>query len=85
MSQNKILKEGDLVRYKVQSNDLDDLGFILGQIYEVKETRLGLSISSQELPQLNLNLTNLKGELTDYADYFAKHSCPVVLPRGQSC
>lgn len=82
MSQNKILKSGDLVRYKIQSNDLDDLGFILGQIYEVKETRLGLSISSQELPQLSLNLTDQNGELTDAADYFAKHSCPVVLPRG---
>lgn len=84
MSQNKILKSGDLVRYKIQSNDLDDLGFVLGQIYEVYLEGDSLLVKS-ELGYRGREVIAVKGELTDLADHFAKHSCPVVLPRGQSC
>lgn len=84
MSQNKILKSGDLVRYKIQSNDLDDLGFILGQIYEVYSEGDSLLVRS-DLGYRGREVIAVKGELTDAADYFAKHVCTVVLPRGQSC
>lgn len=83
MSQNKTIKQGDLVRYHIKSKALDDLGFVLGQFYMVRQSALGLSVSSESAPQLNVNLTDLSGDLTDYADHFTKHRCPVTLPIGE--
>ncbi len=78
---NTFLKQGDLVKYHNETPELNSLGFVLGRVYEVKKDGLGLYVrSSQDLK--GIGLVKLDNELTDYADHFSKHNCPVVLPRG---
>jgi hypothetical protein len=79
MDQNKTLKAGDLVKYHVQDETLTELGFKLGQIYMVKTTLKGALAADNGDAYAVLVMD---GALTDHADHFAKHRCPVVLPRG---
>lgn len=78
MSQS-IIAAGDLVRYHIRDADLDALGFIVGAYYEVK--------SGDGILYVNHNETDVylefNGDLTDRADSFTKHRCPVTLPLGQ--
>ena len=78
-----ILKHGDLVKCIVLTPELDRLGFVLGQFYMVSKDGLGLYVRSMQGLE-GIGLVKLDGELTDHADHFAKHSCPVVLPKGQA-
>lgn len=73
-----ILKSGDLVRYHRQDDHITRCGLKLGQIYEVKAIDERLVIESG---LGHINLVDSQG-LTDYADHFTLHRCPVVLPRG---
>ncbi len=79
---NRVLKSGDLVKYIKSDWDLDLYGFELGRIYEVK----ALDQNENDLLVFNgeyiITLVDSNGILTDHADSFAKHACPVILPRG---
>lgn len=79
---NLILKHGDLVKYQGMSPDLGRHGFATGSLYEVKARPNG-ALYVQSSIGIQVDLVDSKGQLTDYADYMAKHSCPVVLPRGK--
>lgn len=81
MRQNNILKMGDLVRYKVPSVDLDELGFVLGQIYEVKTYLNTLVVETKE--QGLGSALDIGGVLTKAAYNFTIVKCPVTLPRGR--
>lgn len=78
MSQNKILKAGDLVRYHVQNAELDAIGFVLGRLYMVKYGENTLYVSNGDA---DIYLT-FNGDLTNNADYFAKQHTRPVLPIG---
>lgn len=75
-----ILQVGDLVRYHVQSDDLDAMGFKLGQVYKVLPGRGPLERAVEAV--MGAVLIRPNGELTDWSDHFAKHRCPVILPKG---
>ena len=75
-----ILKRGDLVRCKGVTGPSHDLGFDLDRLYSVVDGAHGLAIQG---PKGKLELFDDQGELTDHADDFAKHACPVVLPQGR--
>lgn len=77
----RILKAGDLVKYRFETTELNSLGFELGQVYEVSKDALGLYVRAKK-DLKGIGIVRIDGELTDAADFFAKHSCPVVLPRG---
>ncbi len=76
-----ILKPGDLVKYLSLDQNLEDLGFVLGQLYKVVDLEGQLIIESRH-QAAHLTLVLLDGELTQWCDHFAKHSCPLVLPVG---
>lgn len=82
---NTVLKQGDLVKYHIEKTELTDLGFKLGQFYEVVK---GLDTDSLDLRvPFNVNidligLYNSKQGFSDYADHFTKHVCPVILTKG---
>lgn len=76
-----ILKQGDLVRYHIENNDLTDLGFVIGRYYEVlwsADSKLVIQSETNHIAHLVY-----EGELTDHADHFTLHRCPVTLPLGQ--
>lgn len=80
----QILKAGDLVKYHKQDGSLDFHGFTFGHMYLVFKGEVmgakGLCVKSQKGEVIRL--IDDKGELTINTDHFAKHKCPVVLPRG---
>lgn len=73
-----ILSQNDLVRYHVRNEALDKLGFVIGQYYLVNGQLDFLNVKTD---LGHVYLTDGQG-LTDYADYFSKHRCPVTLPLG---
>ena len=80
---NVILKAGDLVKYKTPHDYITGLGFVLGQFYTVVQDWTGhliLKIGDEELVLIERDEDDYR--LTDNTDYFTKHVCPVVLPRG---
>lgn len=76
-----ILKRGDLVKCIGLTQALSDSGFQIDGLYEVKEYVDGALCLGVETPKGRIDLVS-DGALTDHADDFAKHTCPVVLPRG---
>lgn len=78
-SNETYLKSGDLVKYHNPDLALTELGFKLGQIYPIVANPAGLVINGP----VSILIESLEG-LTNNADHFAKHNCPVVLPRGNS-
>lgn len=81
---NTVLKQGDLVKYHIESNALNDLGFILGQFYEVKAMELqGKQCLAIETPDDEYIHLSIDSVLTDNTDHFAKHVCPITLPKGK--
>lgn len=87
MDQNSTLKSGMLVKVLQPSLDMERLGFKTGQLYEVKSGRydqkdtLYIQRQIKENADIALGLV-IGGELTELADYFAVHNCPIVLPLG---
>ena len=78
---NKILKVGDLVKYHNETPELNAMGFILGRLYQIERLMGTGLLVIKSVP--NRALTIVDGEtLTDAADHFSKHQCPIVLPRG---
>lgn len=76
------LNQGDLVKYHIETPSLNELGFKLGQFYRVEKSPfLGLEAKVGNRAVV-IQMTN--GVLTDAADHFAKHNCPVVLPLGRT-
>ncbi len=81
MSQNKTLKPNDLVRYLGGNADLDLYGFVQGQFYLVRTNAESLELNVKANEMHHVDLTDDNG-FNDYALHFAKHACPIVLPRG---
>lgn len=79
--ENLILKHGDLVKYLGMSPDLGRHWFAPGSLYMVA-TRPNGALYMQSSIGIQVDLVTPQGQLTDYADYIAKHACPVVLPKG---
>lgn len=72
---NQTLKPGDLVRYKTQNPNLDNLGFTLNETYFVKR---GSSKHTLRVTN-NLNsiqLVDTQNNLTEYTDYFTTTKTP---------
>lgn len=79
---NSILRAGDLVKYHAYDSILSKLGFELNRMYAIKLSPIGaLYIDTNGL---SVDLVDALGQLTEHADYFAKHKCPVVLPMGNA-
>ena len=76
-----ILNQGDLVRYHIRNETLDSIGFVLGQFYEVAGQDSHLNVKTGVNDNF-IYLVDGVNQLTEYADYFAKHRCPIVLPLG---
>lgn len=77
---NKILKKGQLVR--MIDEGPETIGLSKGDFYEVKAGKNeGKSILYVE-SQNEAHVLSVDNELTDLADYFAIHNCPVILPKG---
>lgn len=79
-----MLRQGDLVKYHRADATLTDLGFKLGQIYEIGMVHGALTIGAY--PNYGteyITLIDNKGELTDHADHFTLVKCPLVLSRGK--
>jgi hypothetical protein len=74
-----LLKHGDLVKYRISLDSLNELGFVVGNVYEIIQGRYGdLSVNN---PKGDIVLVNLRG-FTNSSDHFTKHHCPLVLPKG---
>lgn len=78
MSQNKTIKQGDIVKYHIRLESISSQGFSLGQFYMVMQDSAGLFVA------VNANKVYLTigDELTNNAEHFTKHQCPIVLPKG---
>lgn len=79
MSQNKTLSQGDLVRYHIGLESISSQGFGLGQFYMVMQDDAGLFVAVNS----NKVYLTIGNDLTDNADQFTKHRCPVTLPIGE--
>lgn len=82
MRQSKIgsvLVVGDLVRSIGLTSETSDKGFRLDGLYSVVSGSFGLAVRG---PSGDVELYDLEGYMTDHNDDFAKHVCPLVLPRG---
>jgi hypothetical protein len=78
---NKILVDGDLVKYHRPTQELNDLGLIPKELYQVS-THNGALIIHTEYHGGTVEIVDVRGKLTEYSENFTKHSCPVVLPVG---
>jgi len=74
MSQNKTIKQGDLVRYHIGLESISSQGFGLGQFYMVMQDSAGLFVAVNS----NKVYLTIGNDLTDYCDHVSKHACPVV-------
>lgn len=77
-----ILSQNDLVRYHIRDSSLDILGYVLGQFYMVKTDEAWRLYADSGKAQGRVSLA-VDGVLTEWADHFTKHRCPVTLPLGQ--
>lgn len=75
-----ILNHGDLVRYHIKNEDLDSMGFVLGQFYEVSKVLVGVLAIASPLDKVAALV--IDDQLQDAADHFTKHRCPLTLPLG---
>lgn len=79
-----MLKPNDFVKYHRQDLTLTDLGFELGRVYRVTLTPHDKSIQVDRGDGFLVPILDVDGELTDYADHFAKYVPETKLPIGVS-
>ena len=83
---NKILKPGEYVKYYKENNSLALLNIELGRVYEIEGGKEKALTKERRVvipgTDFRILLVDASGELTEYSDYFAKHQCPVLLPKG---
>lgn len=72
---NQVLKPGDLVRYSIQDQSLDDLGFVLNETYFIKRdnSRHSLRITNN---LSTIQLVDQQNNLTNYTDFFKTTKTP---------
>lgn len=74
---------GTLLKYAIQNNELDNKGFKIGQVYEVKmDADYRLYVVSYD--RKRAYITDENNLTTPYCDNLLTHVCPVILPRGNS-
>ena len=79
-----MLKAGMLFKMISENTNLAVAGFTLGGFYQSVDSAFGGGAIDLISPKgFRIKLVDRNGELTDNADYFAEHKCPVILPRGQ--
>lgn len=79
-----MLKHGDLVKYHIETEELYILGFVLGRVYMVKKALDGSLTITPPRTASTIVIQDATGELTDHADNFTMHRCPVELPIGRA-
>lgn len=76
-----IVNAGDFVKYHIENIELASLGFEIGQSYQIDMVDGELVIMTDSSM---IRLVSIEGELTDFADHFAKIKAPNTLPKGVS-
>ena len=72
-----ILQNNDYVKYFRENQELTELGFIKGQLYQVYQEKDRLLIQSK-LGYHGKECLVISGHLTDACNYFTKVVCPVI-------
>lgn len=78
------MKQGQNLMYHRESTELNELGFIIGLVYQLQVNDKGLRLASGARPagEDEALIMDLNGNFTDHANHFKAHQCPLVLPRG---